>query len=509
MLSRYLGALLLITAANTAIAQNCIDTDGDGWGWDGEASCRVSTTPLTASACIDSPPLGDGWGWDGTKSCRIDGSGTIEPTSSVCIDSAPLGDGWGWDGTQSCRVTSPVVVASVCVDSPPLGDGWGWDGTQSCRVANTATGTPTQSAAERLPSGGHVSNPQFQWARVNGAESYRLIVEDHRGDRISQHMQSRDAGCDDTDTCRFTPSVQIHDSILNWRVQAFNSSGNIIQTSEDVSFNTLRSLPVQPYTDHDTIGAPPNPGHGFPTLEYDQYLVLNNDWNRRAMFRDDWQQSVSIDRLADGNTEVVIEYDWLAQNDGDEFAVKSYPQIVYGNKLGAHVSGSKAELGLPETVTNLQEFRIDYSYTETGNAERNLAFESFFHTDCDIGGPNFEDDDREYEMMVWIANPSIRTPGTIRAETGVMIDNQLWDVWIKPQQDDKYIAFTAVNEVASGTLNWNRFVDWTVNWSNANRPVYGIKALNTNWCMSAIEFGPETFWGASTLTLNEFRITRQ
>ena len=148
------------------------------------------------------------------------------------------------------------------------------------------------------------------------------------------------------------------------------------------------------------------------------------------MFRDDWQQSVSIDRLADGNTEVVIEYDWLAQNDGDEFAVKSYPQIVYGNKLGAHVSGSKAELGLPETVSNLQEFRIDYSYTETGNAERNLAFESFFHTDCDIGGPNFEDDDREYEMMVWIANPSIRTPGTIRAETGVMIDNQLWDVWI-------------------------------------------------------------------------------
>ena len=72
MLSRYLGALLLITAANTAIAQNCIDTDGDGWGWDGEASCRVSTTPLTASACIDSPPLGDGWGWDGMVLSRVE-----------------------------------------------------------------------------------------------------------------------------------------------------------------------------------------------------------------------------------------------------------------------------------------------------------------------------------------------------------------------------------------------------------------------------------------------------
>jgi len=501
MLLRHVAPLLLLAAANNALAQNCIDPDGDGWGWDGRASCQV--TPTAPSNCIDSPPLGDGWGWDGTQSCRI---GAVErPEASSCIDSAPLGDGWGWDGTQSCRITRTPVVASTCVDSPPLGDGWGWDGTQSCRITNP----PTTGGAERLPSGGHVSDPEFQWTSVAGAESYRLVVVDHRGDRISQQFATHEAGCDDSNTCRYRPSVQIHDSILNWHVQAFNSSGALIETTADVSFNTLRSLAVQPYTDHDTIGAPPNPGHGFPTLEYDQYLVLNNDWNRRAMFRDDWQQSVSVDRLANGNTEIVIEYDWLAQNDGDEFAVKSYPQIVYGNKLGAHVSGSKEELGLPETVANLQEFRIDYSYTETGNAERNLAFESFFHTDCDIGGPNFADDDREYEMMVWIANPSIRTPGTIRAETGVMIDNQLWDVWIKPQQDDKYIAFTAVNEITSGTLNWNRFVDWTVNWSGNNRPVYGIKALNTNWCMSAIEFGPETFWGASTLTLSEFRVTRQ
>ena len=63
--------------------------------------------------------------------------------------------------------------------------------------------------------------------------------------------------------------------------------------------------------------------------------------------------------------------------------------MVYGNKLGAHVSGTPEELGVPVTVADLGEFKIDYQYTETGNAERNLAFESFFHTDCDIGGPNF------------------------------------------------------------------------------------------------------------------------
>ncbi len=116
----------------------CIDTDGDGWGWDGTGSCRV--------ACIDTDPVGDGWGWDGTESCRIvappprcidtdpvgDGWGWdgTESCKIECIDTDPIGDGWGWDGTGSCRVGSP----GVCVDTDPVGDGWGWDGVGSCRI---------------------------------------------------------------------------------------------------------------------------------------------------------------------------------------------------------------------------------------------------------------------------------------------------------------------------------------------------------------------------------------
>lgn len=516
-------AVLLTAVSNLAFAQVCIDTDGDGWGWNGVESCLVDADAQAASTCIDTPPVGDTWGWDGSQSCRvgvIESFEVIAPIAiddpgvgeSVCIDTGLLGDGWGWDGRQSCRIDTPEaeaeaeapVTGAVCFDSAPVGDGWGWDGVQSCRIAVSAP-----DAIEFLPSGGHVSNPQFQWPSVADAGSYQLIIEDHLGDRISQEFTAGEAACSDASGCSVRPSVQIHDSILNWRVQAFGANGNLLETSQDVDFNTVRSLTAQPYTDRDNIGAPPNPGNGFPTIEFDQFIVLNNPWNAGAMFRDDWQQTVAVDRLANGNAKIVIEYDWLARSDGDEFAVKSYPQIVYGSKLGAHVSGTRAELGLPETISNLEEFRIDYSFTETGNAERNLAFESFFHSDCEINGPNFDVDDREYEMMVWIANPSIRTPGTIRAETGVLIDNQLWDVWIKPSQNDEYIAFTAINEVSTGTLNWNRFVDWTVSWSRTNQSVYNVKALNTDWCMSAIEFGPETFWGSSRLVIDELRISRQ
>ena len=47
----------------------CIDTDGDGWGWNGTESCFISLPP--AGECIDTLPLNDGWGWNGATSCTI------------------------------------------------------------------------------------------------------------------------------------------------------------------------------------------------------------------------------------------------------------------------------------------------------------------------------------------------------------------------------------------------------------------------------------------------------
>jgi hypothetical protein len=113
----------------------CIDSDGDGWGWNG-ASCRVAgqsaTSPsggtgtpvpsVTDGTCIDGD--GDGWGWNGTSSCRPTGaannptggrtgSGNVNDGEGVCIDSD--GDGWGWTGTRSCRVTEVPVGPA---DSP-------------------------------------------------------------------------------------------------------------------------------------------------------------------------------------------------------------------------------------------------------------------------------------------------------------------------------------------------------------------------------------------------------
>ena len=104
---------------NGASAAECVDTDGDGYGWDGSATCNPDVaTPI----CIDAD--GDGWGWDGSATC-IPGQ-TVEPVDtqdpnqttegSVCVDAD--GDGWGWDGSATCIPgQTPVTQGTPAVNN--------------------------------------------------------------------------------------------------------------------------------------------------------------------------------------------------------------------------------------------------------------------------------------------------------------------------------------------------------------------------------------------------------
>ena len=72
------------------IGSACFDT--------GPLSTRCSGNTTTISApCVDTGAIGDGWGWNGSTSCRV-------TSTSRCIDTGVIGDGWGWDGTRSCRL---------------------------------------------------------------------------------------------------------------------------------------------------------------------------------------------------------------------------------------------------------------------------------------------------------------------------------------------------------------------------------------------------------------------
>ena len=344
------------------------------------------------------------------------------------------------------------------------------------------------------------AQPTFVWPAVANAEQYKIVVKDADGNGYARTLDSFAANCQTGEgSCSATTGLAYYDNDMTWYVES-TVDGNAGPVSDSFSITTPVSENLQP------IKSSVSGCEGWASVAYGKYIVLNNTWNARTMNDPSWSQLINVTENANGTISPAWSYDWLGQFDGDEIAVKAYPEVLYGPKLGTHVSGTKEETGLPEKVSDLPEFVVRYDYSETGNAERNVALESFFHDSEDIRGPCDDHDNRVFEMMIWVNNPSIRTPGKL-ALTGVMVDNQLWNVYIKPDSDKHYIAFTAQNPTTSGTLNWKRFVEWTQDWTAANAEELQIDVLNPDFYMGAIEIGTEMWWGEGTFTLNEFEVT--
>ena len=344
------------------------------------------------------------------------------------------------------------------------------------------------------------AQPVFSWPAVADADEYKIIVKDAGGSGYERTLDPLTANCQTGEgTCSASTNLAYYDNDLTWRVES-TVDGEAGPVSDSYSITTPLSENMQPIKSSD------GGCEAWASVAYGKYVVLNNSWNSRSINDPNWSQIINVTENANGTISPAWAYDWRGQFDGDEIEVKAYPEVLYGPKLGTHVSGTKEETGLPEKVSQLPEFVVSYDYSETGNAERNVALESFFHDSDDIRGPCDDDDNRVYEMMIWVNNPSIRTPGQL-ALTGVMVDNQLWNVYIKPDSNKHYIAFTAQNPTTSGTLNWKRFVEWTQDWTAANAEERRINVLNPDFYMGAIEMGTEMWWGEGTFTLNRFEVT--
>ena len=113
-------------SALPSCASSASDPDGDGYGWENNATClvdsRATPTPSTPSTpstpglpvcqSAASDPDGDGFGWEQNASCRISttatpNTGSTNTGGTIFCESAasdPDGDGWGWENDRSCVV---------------------------------------------------------------------------------------------------------------------------------------------------------------------------------------------------------------------------------------------------------------------------------------------------------------------------------------------------------------------------------------------------------------------
>lgn len=98
------------------------DTDGDGYGWENNRSCRVKNSDDN-DACEDRGDFPWGWNPITRESCLLG----VQTRPSACED--PDGDGYGWNGIATC-----IVDSAQCNDYGTYPWGWNPVTRTSCRL---------------------------------------------------------------------------------------------------------------------------------------------------------------------------------------------------------------------------------------------------------------------------------------------------------------------------------------------------------------------------------------
>lgn len=83
-------------------SMQCIDSNGDGYGWNGVETCIPDPIPPVINPNCDYSSANQfgGWGWNAIeqKSCKP--LIVVPPTPTQCVDTD--GDGYGWNGIETC-----------------------------------------------------------------------------------------------------------------------------------------------------------------------------------------------------------------------------------------------------------------------------------------------------------------------------------------------------------------------------------------------------------------------
>ncbi|MEM7256058.1 MAG: carbohydrate-binding domain-containing protein [Pseudomonadota bacterium] len=519
------------------------DTDGDGWGWENDQSCIVAFAPNSAGwpscSTATSDPDGDGYGWENSQTCVVtvltpDPPGTQHP---VCQSAAsdPDGDGWGWENLRSCIVQTTTAPSGhpYCTQqgSDPDNDGWGWENDQSCVVANNADNNDQNTNGNHPVCQSATSDPDNDGWGWEDDQSC-VVTASTNNDSTPPDNDNPTTPDSNHPACQFSNSDPDNDGwgwendqscIVTAATGSDNSNGDTDNSTPDPKTTPVTDSghPICLTTASDSNGT----GYGYEfnrscqvvegisktaedplfytemcdswaEIPYGNYRIQNNTWNNSAVYSDRWSQCIELQQNSSGEPVAVWRFDWLARDEGNLDQVKSYPQVYYGRKNERNLTGTPEQTGLPRPIDDLDRYQIDYAFSTVGDAEYNVALESFFHSSCEAG-----DDNKQFEMMVWVGVPGEKTPGT--QITTASIDGTTWKVYANPVLSWGYVAFVAEQTTPTGVLDWNAFIDW----SRENSASLGLGDME-NTCMGAIEMGTETFWGELEFRLDRFDVIR-
>ena len=472
------------------------DSDGDGYGWENNASCLVTTTSASQPGPI---PSNSGQTNSGQTSSGL--------PACVSASSDPDGDGFGWENNASCLVggsSSPVVptpanntpssgpAACVSRDSDPDGDGYGWENNATCLV--TASTGSTNNGAGNAPA----TPPD------NGSNNSNNSNNNNNNSNSNSNNSNDFSSGGDGSTIRVTslPRVSSRSATVD------SSAGNL-----------------------------------FETFQVGDFMLMQNAWqSQRAAPGYNWSQTIHTNN---NGAPVGWNYDWGPGVPGSngraslDYHVRAYPELIFGIKDEFRTSAPKSQIGFPVRVDNMPSVKIDYAFNSSQfggsrtvdasvtdrfpngsviQGERNVAAESFLYQSvggvCDDNLPvnRSNGSDHTFELMVWLDSGAERLPAAARNYvTTVSLRGASYDVYTK-SDDARYIAFIAQNPQSSGTIYWNDFLDWARLNAHRVEQVFGALSnanqIQDSWCVANILVGTEIFWGAGNFDLFDWTITQ-
>lgn len=422
-------------------------------------------------------------------------------------------------------------------DKPVISD----DAGSSSSDGGQTTAPISDDAGSSSSDGGQTSTPISDDAGSSSSDGGQ--ISDDSGSSSSDGGQvsddagssSSDGGVADDAASGSSDGGQSQQGVRDTDAGSFSSGtgGDFIRVSSLASDTTATVC---------TIASNQN---NFSDIRVGDFILHNNAWRPWRVFPDyQWEQCVYTNTngaLAGWN------YDWGPGRTGingntspsGDFYVRSYPELIYGTKDEFRTSAPQSATGLPVKLSEMPNFRIDYSYDgpqygesrtvdasnnarfpngTTISGERNVAIESFFY-ETDASGNCSADTVRRsggsnhvYEVMVWLDAGAERLPaGPNDFVANLNIRGDDYKVYTKGS-DPRYIAFVAQNPQTTGTVYWNDFTDWARENAHVVRERFGARSnsvqIQDDWCMANIIVGTEIFWGAGNIDIYDWTITQ-
>ena len=480
---------------NTTVVANESDMD--------TAVTTIVIDPTTGKPmeCVDND--GDGWGWTGLNSCRTDGGTSNGNSGDTDSDSS--------GGDESDSNTS--VQAGACIDND--GDGWGWNGVSSCLISNetdnssTADGGISDNAGSATSDGGISDNAGS--ATSDGSISDNAGSGTSDGGGSSQGNRNTNAGS--------YSSSNVGGSVI--RQSSLGSIGQSEVCTLANNPNDFSDIRVGDFILHNNAWRTFRAAPGYP-WEQCVYTDRNGAF---AGWNYDWGPGIAG---LNGNPRpsgdfYVRSYPEIIFGTKDEFRT-SAAESVTGLPVRVRdmpsfqidYSYDGPQYGESRTVDASNNSRFPNGTTISG--ERNVAIESFFYAPDGAGNCSANSirrlgsSNHTYEVMVWLDAGAERLPaGPTDYVADLTIRGSLYKVYTKGS-DPRYIAFVAQNPQTSGTLVWNDFTDWARENAHRVREQFGANnnsvQIQDDWCMGNIIVGTEIFWGAGNVDFYNWTITQ-